>query len=93
MLFPHSEVNVTVTKCPSLLTVREGFPGYPQTSQPVVVPFPIPTRTAASHEFERALAEKVKLSVWLTLPPFDTAIRKFSSAPSRAPSTAASRTR
>jgi hypothetical protein len=62
VLLPHSEVKVTVTKCPSFDCVRPGLPGYSHASQPEVEPTPWPIRTAASHELLRTLPFQVKVS-------------------------------
>jgi len=69
---PHKALKVTVTKWPSFACVREGLPGYPQTSQSVVDPFCSPSRTAASHEFERTFAVQENVSVWLFVTPLLT---------------------
>jgi hypothetical protein len=69
---PQNEVKVTVTKCPSFDCVRDGEPAYPQAGQLVVVPFCCPTRTAASHEFERTLPLHVNVRLWLCPTPLLT---------------------
>jgi len=64
MLFPHSEVNVMVTKWPSLDCVRPGFPAYAHAEQPVVVPLSSPWRTAASQALLRTEPFHVKVRLW-----------------------------